>query len=467
MKRRTSADINMIEGPLFKNIWIFAIPLMLTGLLQLFYTSADLIIVGRFAGNDAMGSVGACSSLIHVIINASVGISLGVGVAVAHDLGSANHDRLGRVFHTALVFSALLGLAVGLLGILLARPLLATMGTPENLLDGAVGYMISYFAGVPAMMVYNYAASALRSSGDTKRPLLFLLISGLVNLVLDLMFVIVFEMGAVGVGIATAISQYVAMIMILVHMLRIDGPLKIIISHLKIHGGELARILRLGVPSAVQSALFSFANVIIQSSINSFGDIAVAANTAATSVENLIYLCVSAIGQSVMIFTGQNMGAGKVDRIGKVAKNGVVINLIVSLVTCSLVVFFAEWWIGLFSDDAPEVMAMVKSMGAVRLYVTGSFYFMYAMLEIFSGTLRGIGCQLQSMMINLVGTCGLRLIWVFAMTNLGFINPADPDSAFLLYLVWPVTWFASMAATVVYALIKMNKLKKGTVHAKI
>ena len=288
MATKAKQQYDMTEGALLPKLIKYSLPLIATGILQVFYNAADMIVVGRFASDFAMGAVGACGSLINLIVNAFIGLSVGTSICVAHAIGAKDNEKVRRLVHTSLFLGIVFGIAVGIFGFFMAEPLLLMMQTPENLLIEAVPYMRAYFVGIPAGLIYNFLAAALRSSGDSKRPLIFLALSGIINVALNLVMVLGFGMGAVGVGIATSASQVASALMIVVFMMRTSGPCRIRLRDVRAYKCELVDIVRTGVPASVQSVVFSLSNVLIQSSINQYGDIAVSGNTAANNIESCI-----------------------------------------------------------------------------------------------------------------------------------------------------------------------------------
>lgn len=456
---RKHRDKSMTEGPLFGKIFMFAIPIMLTGVLQLLFNAADMVVVGNFAGTSEVGAVGSCSSLINLIVNTAMGLSIGVGVAVAHDIGSGDSDRLHRVIHTAISFSAILGVAVAVLGFFLAEPLLKLMDTDSDLLASAVKYMKAYFLGVPACMVYNYSAAAIRSSGDTVRPLVFLSISGVVNVILNLIFVVVFGMGAEGVGLATAMSQYVAAGMALVYMLKTDKAFKIYISKLKPRSSAVLRILRIGIPSGLSSMLFAFSNVLIQSTVNSYGDAVISGNAAGSTIDGFVYTILYSVAQTAIVFAGQNMGAGRYDRLNKIVLCSLSIVAMFGIVSSSLVMLFSEQLLNAVAPGDPAVLAA----GFRRLLVVCSPYLLCGFMDTMAAINKGMGKQIIPTLIVLVGTCFARVVWIFTVCRIFPGSPEMPENIYWLYLSYPITWTIAFLGNLIYYKVIMRKLVKTTV----
>ena len=462
---KKTKDISMVEGPILFKMLRFALPIMLTGVLQLLFNAADIVVVGRYATNGvlAVGAVGACGSLINLIVNSSMGLSLGVGVAVAHDMGSGAKDRLSRVIHTAVVASLGLGVIVAALGISLARPLLVMMDTPDTVLAEAVPYMRAYFFGVPASMMYNYLASALRSMGDTKRPLIFLATAGASNVIFNLIMVLGFGMGAVGVGIATAASQYVALAMILSYMLRPSCPCRIEISQLRLDKGALARIFRLGIPACLQSMLFAVSNVLIQSTVNSYGDIVISGHATAGNVEGFVYTVMNSLAQGIIVFAGQNMGAGKYRRLDRVLGCGVGLVTVVGMVSSALAVGLGPMILNFY---VPGETAVIEA-GMRRLWGICTPYFLCGLMEVTSYLLKGMGKQIVPTLIVLIGTCLFRVVWIFTVCRIFPGSPETLDNIYYLYVSYPVTWLITMGANLIYYGHLRKRLLAGTLSVHV
>lgn len=359
MKR--SYEIDMCNGPLLGKILQFSIPLICSGILQLLFNAADIVVVGQFTGSDALAAVGSTSALNNLIVNVFLGFSIGCSIMTARYYGAQKWKDVHEVVHTSMLVSMICGAALIVIGIALARPLLEVMGTPENVLDQAVLYMRIIFVGMPALMVYNFGAAILRAVGDTKRPLLFLLIAGAINVVLNLVFVIVFHMGVAGVAVATVISQCVSAVMIVVCLMRSETVYQLCLKELRIYKDKLIEITKVGLPAGIQGAVFNVSNVLIQSSVNSFGSLVVAGNTAATNLEGFVYTSMNAIYQASLSFTSQNIGAGKMERIKPVLWRCLAVVFVVGAGMGGLGLLFMNQLLGIYSGE-PEVI----SYGALR-----------------------------------------------------------------------------------------------------
>lgn len=439
---------NMTEGPLLGKMLMYALPLMATGLLQVFYNASDMIVVGRFsdAGSVAMGAVGSCGPLINLLVNAFIGLSVGTGICVAQGIGGKRYDEVRSVVHTSLLGGLICGVFIGVFGFIACEPLLKLVlgGGAETAktLEQAVPYMRAYFVGMPAMMVYNFLASALRSSGDTKRPLIFLSISGIVNVVLNLIMVLVFHMGAIGVGIATSAAQYVSAAMILIYMSRYDGPCKINIRDVKLIKDDVKSVVRNGLPAGLQSVVFSISNVLIQSTINSYGDAVIAGSAAAGNIEGFIYIAMNSIYQTAMTFAGQNVGAEKIERVKRVGFIAVAVVIVTGLLIGGTCVILGDGLLSIYVNEPdPVVHDQVFSAGKLRLEIIGTTYFLCGVMEVLSGLMRGMGKPIIPMIVSIVGSCLLRIAWIVIVCNVIF-----PGEITWLYIAYPVTWIITSSA---------------------
>ena len=444
------------EGPLLSKIVLFALPLIVTAVLQLLFNTADTVVVGRWGGSTpeecetALAAVGSCGSLTHMIINLFFGLSVGAGVCVAHDIGAKQYEDVSRVVHTSVVASLILGVVVTVFGICMARPLLSLMGTAPSVLDQAVFYMCAYFCGMPANMLYNYCAAILRSSGDTTRPLIFLSVAGVVNVLFNLVAVIVFGLGAIGVGIATAASHWVSCILIVRYMMRMDGPCRIELSKLQIDWIKLKKIIIIGLPAGLQGTLFSISNVLIQSTVNSFGKTVVAGNTAAANIDGYIYATQNALYHTALTFVGQNLGARRLDRVKKSFLSCLMVVSVVGIVVGGILMVFARQLLGLF---IPENEGAIEA-GLERLFIMASTYFLCGLMEVGCGTLRGLGKSISPMLISLLGSCLFRVIWIFTVFQL---SPTMQT----LYFSYPASWFLTAAVFFIFCIIYIRREQRS------
>ena len=426
--RRSSFEIDMTNGPLLGKIVRFAIPLALSGILQLLFNAADIIVAGRFAGSQALAAVGSTSALINLIVNLFIGLSIGVNVLVARYYGAGQRKDLHETVHTAVLISVLSGLVLIVVGVALSKPLLQLMGTPSDVIDQAVLYMRIYFVGMPVMMLYNFGAAILRAVGDTQRPLYFLLLAGVVNVFLNLFFVIVVHMGVAGVAIATVISQCISAGLVLQCLVRSDTIYRVELKQLRIYKDKLLQMTKIGVPAGIQGATFSISNVLIQSSINSFGSLAMAGSTAASNIEGFVFTAMDSFTQSSLSFTGQNYGAKKFHRITKVLWYNIFLVIVVGLVLGIGAYLAGRPLLGIYSTD-PEVI----DYGMERMLIVCTPYFTCGIMNVLVGAMRGLGSSLTPMVVSIFGVCVLRVIWIYTVF-------AAAPSMLMLFVSYPVTW---------------------------
>ena len=445
LSKRRMGDLT--EGAIMPKMILFCIPILLSGMLQLLYNSADMIVVGQFASDTAMGAVGSSGSLINLMVNLFIGLSVGTSVTVAQYIGSKQNEDVRAVVHTSVALSAMMGLFVGVFGFIFAEQALRMMNTPETTLAEALPYVRAYMTGVPAMMIYNYCAAVLRAKGDSTRPLIFLAISGLLNVVMNLVMVIVFGLGAVGVGIATSFSQYAAMIMILIHMTHLKDDCRIVWKNVRIHRAKLVEILRIGLPAGIQSVLFSISNVMIQSSVNSFGEAVIDGNAAAANIDGFIWNAQNSVYQGAITFSGQHVGAKKYKRLTRVILNSMVLVTAIGFLFGGAVILFAK---PLLTVYAPDMSATAVEWGRQRLNLMGATYFLCGLMDVAVGNLRGMGRTITPMLVSLAGVCGIRIMWVLVVFR------AIPTMT-CLYLSYPVTWLITGA--VQYTLLFFCKRK--------
>lgn len=441
--RKHREAMDMTEGPLLGNILRFSLPVMLTGILQLLYNAADIVVVGRFAGPTAMAAVGSTGSLINLIVNVFMGLSIGASVAVAQYYGAHRHKDVSQSVHTSIAVAFISGIVVMIFGVAMARTLLEMMGTPEDVLDLAVTYIRIYFMGMPFAMVYNFGAAILRAVGDTRRPLYFLTISGLVNVVLNVVFVAVFNMSVAGVALSTAISQVIAVVLIVLGLTHAEGSIRLDIRKIRIYPDKLKQIARVGIPAGLQGSIFSVSNVLIQSSINSFGSSVMAGNAASANIEGFAYTVMNALYQAALTFTGQNIGARKPERIGRILWTCQAAVMVIGLVFSLLIHLVGAQLLGIYSSDA-----QVVDMGMRRLELMMKTYFLCGMMDTFVGVIRGMGNSLLPMIVSTLGACVFRIVWVYT------VFAADRTLS-VLYISYPISWaITAMAHFVCYLVIK-------------
>lgn len=442
-------EIDMCNGPLLGKIIMFYIPLMLSGILQLLYNAADVAVVGRFAGNEALAAVGSTSSLTNLLVNLFIGLSVGANVLVSRYYGGGQHQDLKEMIQTAILTAFAGGVILVFVGFFVSKPALSFMKTPADVIEHSVLYMRIYFAGMPFLMTYNFGAAILRAVGDTKRPLYYLSFAGVINVVLNLIFVIVFRMGVAGVATATVISQAVSCVLILRCLIKTEGVYRLILKDIHFAREKLLKMLQIGLPAGIQGSLFSISNVLIQSSVNSFGSVAMAGNTAGSNIEGFVYIAMNSFYQASISFTGQNYGARKVRRIGKVLLYCEGLVIFVGLLMGNGVYFFADKLLLLYSDD-PEVIAY----GVRRIAYICIPYFLCGMMDVIVGSLRGIGCSLLPMFVSLTGACLFRVIWICTVFARVHTLPC-------LYLSYPISWALTFGAHLICFLILYSRLKKS------
>lgn len=432
--KKASYEIDMVNGPLFGKILQFSIPLMLSGILQLLFNAADIIVVGQFTGSQAMAAVGSTGSLNNLIINIFIGLSTGSSVLMAMYYGAKDKDNIEDLVHTSILLAAVSGVILVVIGVILAAPLLTLMGTPDDVLPLAVLYMRIVFCGMPALMIYDFGAGILRAVGDTKRPLMFLFASGVINVVLNLFFVIALGMGVAGVALATIISQYMSAFLVLRCLIHTDSVYKLWISRLHISRNKFVQIIRIGLPAGVSGAVFSISNVLIQSSVNSFGSVTMAGNAAAQNIEGFIYTAMNSLYQASINFTSQNVGAGKTKRIVSVLFCCLGTVTAVGLGLGVLATLFGENLLGIYSSD-PYVI----SYGLIRLKLICITYFLCGLMDVACGSIRGLGYSITPTVVSLLGACAFRVLWIYTVFR------AD-HSLFTLYVSYPVSWIITFLA---------------------
>ena len=456
-KAKPGYSIDMVSGPLAGKLLVFALPLMLSSLLQLLFNAADVVVVGRFAGKEALAAVGSTSSLINLLVNLFVGFSVGSNVTVARDLGAGREDDVRRSVHTAITLSLVSGLLLMVLGTTLAHQLLIWTSSPADVIGLATIYLRIYFCGMPANMLYNFGAAILRAQGDTRRPLYFLAIAGVTNVALNLVFVIVLHMSVAGVALATIISQYISAALVLLCLVRDQGLLHLELKNLGLDKRVVRRILQVGLPAGFQGILFSLSNVVIQSSINSFNSTAIVAGSSASSnIEGFVYAAMNAFYQTTLTFASQNYGAGECRRVDRTLLLCQGYVLATGLVLGNLVAHFGHALASIYAPGEEEVIAQV----IIRLGYVCRLYFLCGVMDTMVGVLRGLGYSVVPMVVSMVGVCGVRLLWVATVFQINRM----PE---VLYLSYPVTWTITAAIHILFFLFirKHAYAKVKGIHA--
>lgn len=439
--------MDLTSGSVTKKLIIFTLPILASNLLQQFYNAADTVVVGKFASDTALAAVGSTGSLISLLLSLFIGLAAGTNVACANHYGARNRDALQRSMHTSIVLGAICGVALAMVGFILARPLQVMMGSPDNVIDQATLYVRIYFCGVPASMIYNFAASILRAHGDTKRPMIILAISGVVNVLLNLVFVILLHMDVAGVAWATIISQYLSMAAALYLLFDPKGECAMNVRKLRLDAESVKEIVAVGVPSGINGTVFSLSNVILQSTINSFGDIIMAGNAASGSITGFVYLITASFSTACISFAGQCRGAKKYDRIDKLLVSSMLGGMLGVAIASVFVTIFPRTLLGLYTNN-PEVL----ESGVGKLLLISWGYIIYCVGETAAGCMRGMGYSSMPTILNICGVCIPRLLWVFC------IFPLHP-TFFFLNICYPVSWVISGALQMWYYFRCRKKLR--------
>lgn len=430
-------EIDMCNGSVMDKLISFSLPLMLSGILQLMFNAVDIIIVGRFTGSQALAAVGSTTALINVFTNLFIGISLGSNVLAARFYASGKAKEMSETVHTSILFALISGIVMAIAGLLFSRLALELMGTPSDVISQSSLYMRIYFLGMPFFMLYNYGAAILRAIGDTKRPLFFLIISGLLNAGLNLFLVIVFHLGVAGVAIATIISQMVSCILVIRYLCRSEGIYQLHFSELTLKTAYLKQIFQVGIPAGIQSTVINFSNVLLQSSVNSFGSVAMAGYTAANNIFGFLYVAVNSITQACMSFTSQNYGVGKYKRMDRILADCMILTVGISLVLgCGSYIFAPE--ILKIYTSSPEVI----QCGTEILAYTTATYFLCGLMDLFPGPMRGMGYSAVPMILSIIGTVGTRIVWIFGLF------PHHRTLSFL-FISYPASWLLSIVMQVI------------------
>ena len=444
---RISYRMDMTEGSLTTKIIKFTIPVMLTGILQLLFNTADVIVVGRFTGKTALAAVGSTGSLINLLVSLFMGLSIGTNVLAARYQGAKDDKAVSETVHTSIALGIVGGLILLIIGVVATRPLLEMMATPEDVIDQSTLYMRILFFGMPLNLILNFGAAILRAIGDTKRPLYYLTIAGVINLFLNIFLVTVFSLGVAGVAIATVISEGVSCGLILLCLKHETGAIRLYFNRIKINPSKCIDIMKIGLPAGLQGCIFSISNVLIQSSVNSFGSTVMAGNTAASNIEGFVYVSMNSLHQTCISFTSQNFGAGKFKRIKKVLINCLVIVAITGLVLGNSAYFFGKYLLSAYNNETEVI-----SYGLIRLSIISTMYFLCGLMDVMVGAMRGIGYSILPMIVSLVGACGLRIVWIYTV----FVKFRTLD---ILFISYPVTWTITFLSHLVCYYIVTRKYK--------
>lgn len=449
-KSAKNYTIDMCEGSILNKLLLFALPLIASSVLQLFFNAADVIVVGKFAGDHALAAVGSNGSIINLLTNVFMGLSVGANVLVARYFAAKQEKELRKTVHTAMTVSVVCGIFLAVVGALAAKQVLTLMQSPPEVIELSALYLRIYFLGMPAIMAYNFGAAILRGVGDTKRPLYYLTFSGVVNVVLNLIFVIIFDMSVAGVALATIISQYISAILVIKCLMNEESGIRLEKQYLGIDKNILLRILQIGLPAGVQGSLFSLSNVVIQSSVNSFGATIVAGNSAAQNIEGFVYVAMNAFSQAVVAFVSQNLGAGKFERINKVVITAQFCVCGVGLILGNGAYLLGEPLLHLYSDSDVVIAAGLK-----RLSIIAAPYALCGMMDSMVGALRGLGYSVMPMIVSLLGACAFRMAWIFIFFQIEQFHTIDT-----VYYAYPISWTLTLCVHVICFLIVRKKMKK-------
>lgn len=444
-----SYQINMTEGNILPKIIKFSIPLMLSGMLQLFFNAADVIVVGRYAGDEALAAVGSTGALINLLINLFIGISIGASVLMGQAIGARDYNDAQDSLHTAMLTGLIGGIIMIFVGQFVSRPMLELMQTPDDVIELSSLYMKIYFMGMPGFMLYNFGAAILRAAGDTKRPLYYLFVSGIINVILNLYFVIVLKMSVDGVAYATIISEAISAILIVICLMRSDGYLNLSLRKLKIDGKKFIEMLKIGIPSGFTGIVFSVSNMLIQSSINSFGKLVMAANTAASNLEGFVYNAMNSIYQTALAFASQNMGAKKLDRVDDVLKKSLLVVSGVGLFFGVGAYLLGEILLRLYTPNQEVI-----DIAMLRLLVISTSYFLCGIMDVYSGVIRGMGFSFTPMLVSMFFVCAFRVFWIYTIFE-------RFHEQWVLYISYPVSWTITIIAYFfTYKIVRKKAEKK-------
>ena len=442
-------QLDMTEGRLLPKILLFSLPLMASSVLQLLFNAADVVVVGKFAGSEALAAVSSTTSLINLITQLFIGLSIGVNVVVAKHIGERDFDKTYRSVSTSIIISLVGGVIVTVVGFLFCKTMLQLMGSPDDVIDLSALYLKIYFLGTIAMMLYNYGSAILRAQGDTQRPLKFLTLSGVLNVILNLIFVIVLKMSVAGVALATIISQYISAVLIMICLMKEKYPFGISLKEMTFDAAEFKQILVIGLPAGIQGTVFALSNVTVQSSINSFGKIVMAGNGAASNLEGFVYVAMNTFYQSAISFTSQNLGAKKYERLTPILFTCLGCVLVTGAVLGIGLWYFGDIFLSIYSSD-PEVI----SAGIIRLSYIGKIYFLCGTMDVLCGCLRGMGYSLIPMINSLLGSCAFRLVWLATVFKI--YHTQD-----MVYIVYPLSWIITIALHLILYIYVRKKMQKN------
>jgi putative MATE family efflux protein len=441
-------EIDMCNGTIMDKLISFALPLMISGMLQLMFNAVDIIVVGRFTGSQALAAVGSTTALICTFTNLFIGVSLGANVLAARFYASGKTKEMSETVHTAILLALISGIAMSVIGILCARESLVLIATPDDIIGQAALYLRIYFLGMPFFMLYNYGAAILRAVGDTKRPLMYLIAAGTANAVLDLILVIIFKMGVAGVAIGTITSQFISCVLVIRCLCKTDAIYKLYISKLRIKKYYLIQILKVGLPAGIQSTVINFSNVLLQSSVNSFGEIAMAGYTAANNILGFLYVSVNSVTQACMSFTSQNYGVRKFKRMDKVLADCAILSIIVSVVIGGGSYLLGHQILGIYTRQEDVIQC-----GMEILSISTIPYFLCGLMDMIPGSMRGVGYSAVPMILSIIGTVGTRLVWIYGVFP-------EHRSLYVLFMSYPVSWGLTIVMQAICLVFVRRKIRK-------
>ncbi len=453
-KANKKYEIDMTEGPLLPKILLFSIPLMISSVLQLLFNAADIVVVGQFSGDETLGAncvaaIGSTGAVINMLLSVFMGLSVGVNVLAARYFAAKQKREMKETVQTTVALALIGGVIIAVIGVLASKPILEMMGSPEEVIDLSALYMRIYFIGMPVTLLYNFGAAILRATGDTRRPLYYLMYAGVVNVILNLIFVMGLHMHVAGVALATILAQAMSASLIVRALVKTDEMYKLDLKKIKIYPDKARRIIRVGLPAGFQGTIFSFSNVLIQSSINEFGSVAMAGSAAAANIEGFVYMAMNSVYQACVSFTSQNVGANKPDRIGKVLRTCLVVVVIVGAAMGNIFNLFGSRLVSIYTSGPATIQ-----YGVQRMAVICTLYFLCGCMDVICGSLRGMGYSTVPMIVSIIGACGLRIVWILTIFRIY-------HDLTVLYVSYPVTWFITASAHLIsYFIIKKKVVSK-------
>ncbi len=453
-KANKKYEIDMTEGPLLPKILLFSIPLMISSVLQLLFNAADIVVVGQFSGDETLGAncvaaIGSTGAVINMLLSVFMGLSVGVNVLAARYFAAKQKREMKETVQTTVALALIGGVIIAVIGILASKPILEMMGSPEEVIDLSALYMRIYFIGMPVTLLYNFGAAILRATGDTRRPLYYLMNAGVVNVILNLIFVMGLHMHVAGVALATILAQAMSAFLIVKALVKTEEMYKLDLKKIKIYPDKARRIIRVGLPAGLQGTIFSFSNVLIQSSINEFGSVAMAGSAAAANIEGFVYMAMNSVYQACVSFTSQNVGANKPDRIGKVLRTCLVVVFIVGAAMGNIFNLFGSRLVSIYTSEPATIQ-----YGVQRMAVICTLYFLCGCMDVICGSLRGMGYSTVPMIVSIIGACGLRIVWILTIFRIY-------HDLTVLYVSYPVTWFITASAHLIsYFIIKKKVVSK-------